>query len=98
MISVEHPFYEYTYFQSKAYFDVEAVKCTWNGFGKPTEMHSYRRSLGACIQPLVSNGFYLEQLVEPKPVAEFEQHDPKYFVKLNQFPAFMCISAVVQKG
>ncbi|WP_462251219.1 class I SAM-dependent methyltransferase [Ekhidna sp.] len=94
VISIEHPFYEFNYFKSKAYFDVEPVKCTWNGFGVPTEMHSFRRSLGDCIAPIVSNGFFIDQLIEPKPVDEFELHDPAYFAKLNQFPAFLCISAV----
>ncbi len=98
VISVEHPFFEYTYFKSEAYFDVEPVKCIWNGFGKPTEMHSYRRSLGDCIKPIVENGFCIERIVEPKPTTEFKQHDPKYYAKLNQFPAFICISALAQKA
>jgi ubiquinone/menaquinone biosynthesis C-methylase UbiE len=32
VISIEHPFFEYTYFRSKAYFEVEAVSCTWKSF------------------------------------------------------------------
>ena len=98
VISIEHPFFEYNYFESAAYFEIEPVKCTWNGFGKPTEMPSYRRSLGDCIEPLVSNGFFIEQLIEPKPTEEFKQHDPKHFAELNQFPAFMCISAIAGKA
>ena len=94
VISIEHPFFEYNYFKSEAYFDVEPVKCTWNGFGIPTEMHSFRRPLGDCISPLVNNGFMIEQIVEPKPTEEFKQRDPRYFERLNQFPAFLCMSAI----
>ncbi len=94
VISIEHPFFEYTYFKSKTYFDVEPVKCTWNGFGRPIEIHSYRRSLQDCINPLVINGFRIDTLLEPKPVAEFEKLDPKHFKELNEFPAFMCIRAI----
>ena len=94
VISVEHPFFEYSFFKSNGYFDVEPVKCTWSGFGKPVEMNSFRRPLGACITPLTDNGFYLDKLLEPKPTAEFEKLDPRHFKELNEFPAFMCLRAV----
>lgn len=94
VISIEHPFFEYKYFKSEKYFEVEPVKCTWNGFGKPVEIHSYRRPLNECLTPLLENGFDLESIVEPKPIAEFEKLDPKHFKELNEFPAFMCISAI----
>jgi ubiquinone/menaquinone biosynthesis C-methylase UbiE len=97
VISVEHPFFEFNYFKSTQYFEVEPVKCTWNGFGKPVEVHSYRRPLGDCIAPLVNNGFYIDALLEPRPVAEFEKRDPAHFKELNRFPAFMCIRAVRKK-
>ncbi len=94
VISIEHPFFEYTYFKSTEYFNVEPVKCTWSGFGQPVEVHSYRRSLQECINPLTNNGFNIDQLVEPKPVKEFEKLDPRHFKELNKFPAFMCIKAI----
>lgn len=94
IISIEHPFFEFNYFQSKRYFDVEHVKCVWKGFGRPVEINSFRRPLMACLQPLTDNGFYIDKLVEPKPVAEFEALDPKHFKELNEFPAFMCLRAV----
>lgn len=94
VISIEHPFFEYLYFKSDRYFDVEAVNATWSGFGKPIKVHSYRRSLNDCIQPLTNNGFYIDQLVEPKPVPEFEKLDPRHFKELNEFPSFMHIRAV----
>lgn len=94
VISIEHPFYEYNFFKSKRYFEVENVKCTWNGFGKPVEVNSFRRPLNECLMPLTANGFYIDKLVEPKPTKEFEKLDPKHFKELNEFPAFMCIRAV----
>lgn len=94
VISIEHPFFEYTYFKSTKYFEIEPVKCNWSGFGKPIEVNSYRRPLHECIVPLTNNGFYIDQLMEPKPVPEFEKLDPKHFKELNEFPAFMCIKAI----
>ena len=97
VISIEHPFFEFNYFKSSQYFAIEPVKCTWTGFGKPVAVNSYRRPLNACIAPLTDNGFYIDKLIEPKPVAEFEKRDPKHFKELNEFPAFMCIRAVAKK-
>ena len=94
VISIEHPFFEYIFFKSKIYFKTELVKCIWKGFGKPTEVHSYRRPLEACILPLTNNGFYIDKLLEPKPVAEFAKHDAKHYKELNEFPAFLCLSAI----
>lgn len=94
VLSIEHPFFDFNYFKSKHYFETETVQATWKGFGKPVVVNCFRRPLGACIAPLVNNGFYIDQLVEPKPVPEFEKYDPKHYKELNEFPAFMCIRAV----
>lgn len=94
VISIEHPFFEHLYFKSKKYFEIEAVKATWNGFGKRIKMHSYRRPLMQCIQPITNNGFYIDQLVEPKPVPEFEKYDRRHFKELNAFPSFIHIRAI----
>lgn len=94
VISIEHPFFEYNYFKSEKYFEVEHVQCMWNGFGEPVEINSFRRSLAECISPLTDNGFYIDKLVEPKPTKEFEKLDPKHYKELNEFPAFMCIRAI----
>lgn len=94
VISIEHPFFDFNYFRSEHYFDVENVKCTWKGFGRPVEVITFRRPLNECLSPLTNNGFYIDKLVEPKPTKEFEQLDPKHFKELNEFPAFMCIRAV----
>lgn len=94
VLSIEHPFFEYTLHESARYFEVEGVQYTWKGFGKPVDVPSFRRSLQDCINPLLENGFQLDRLLEPKPTAEFEQYDPRHFRELNAFPAFMCLRAV----
>ncbi|MBN8588344.1 MAG: class I SAM-dependent methyltransferase [Rhodothermia bacterium] len=94
VLSIEHSFNDYLFFKSKKYFEIENVRCTWKGFGKPVEVNSYRRPLQESIAPLTNNGFYIDKLVEPKPTKEFEKLDPRHFKELNDFPAFMCIRAV----
>lgn len=94
VVSLEHPFFDYGYYNSEAYFDVEQVTATWTGFGTPVEMPGYRRPLHACIAPLTDNGFYLDRLVEPRPVPAFEDRDPKHYRELNDFPAFMMLRGI----
>ena len=94
VISIEHPFFEHLYFKSKKYFETEAVKAIWSGFGKDVEVNSFRRPLQKCIGPLTENGFYIDRLIEPRPLPEFEKLDRKHFKELNEFPAFMCIRAL----
>ena len=98
VISIEHPFYEYTFFNSKKYFEVENVKCIWKGFGQPVEVNSFRRPLSECISPLTDNGFYIDKIIEPRPTEEFEKLDPEHYQELNAFPAFMCIRAVKRRN
>lgn len=97
VISIEHPFFEYNYFKSTEYFNVENVKCTWRGFGQPVEVNSFRRPLSECFGPITDNGFYIDKVVEPKPTPEFEKMDPIHFKELSEFPVFMCIKAVKRK-
>ncbi len=94
IISIEHPFFEYTYYNSTKYFEIEPVKCIWNGFGIPVEVNSFRRSLHDCITPLTANGFLIDKLVEPLPTKEFEALDPRHYNELMEFPAFLCIRAI----
>ena len=94
IISIEHPFFEFTYFNSKKYFEIEEVSAIWKGFGGKVQVPSYRRSLMECLRPFTENGFYIDTLVEPLPEIEFKKADPKHYKELNQFPAFMCFKAV----
>lgn len=94
VISIEHPFFNFIYFKSKKYFDIQPVRATWRGFGKPIEVNCFRRPLGECLLPLTDNGFFIDTLTEPKPTKEFERLDPKHYKELIAFPSFMCIRAV----
>lgn len=95
VVSMEHPLYEYLYYKSDRYFDIEPVHCIWTGFDKPVEMHSFRRPLTSCLMPIIHNGFRIEEVLEPLPTPEFADHDAKHYEELSKFPAFLCISATL---
>lgn len=94
VLSVSHPFFDYTYFKSDNYFETELVGSEWRGFGTvKVHMPSFRRSLEATINPLLESGFGLERILEPKPTKEFEAADPKHYQELQERPSFLCIRA-----
>lgn len=94
VVSVTHPFADYTYFKSRRYFDVELVSAEWTGFGGRVRVPSYRRSLQDTLTPFMAAGFQLTRVLEPLPTEAFREADPRHYEELMQFPAFLCISAV----
>jgi SAM-dependent methyltransferase len=94
ILSVTHPFFDYTYFKSNNYFETELVGSEWRGFNTVrVHMPSFRRSLEATINPIIEAGFRLERILEPKPTEEFKEADPKNYKELLEQPSFLCIRA-----
>lgn len=91
--SCGHPAFEAEYYQTEKYFEIERVDAIWTGFGKKVKMPSFRRSLQDILMPVISNGFRLEKVLEPKPTSEFLKVDPIRYRKLCSRPAFLCIQA-----
>jgi SAM-dependent methyltransferase len=94
VVSVTHPTADYTYYNSRRYFDVEQVSAEWTGFGGRVRVPSYRRSLQETLMPFLKAGFQLSRVLEPLPTEAFREADARHYEELMQFPAFLCISAV----
>lgn len=94
IFSMEHPFIKYfDHQETSRYFDTDLVEYTWHGFGAPVSVPSYRRPLGAVLNPLLAAGFTLDYLLEPLPIPEFKAADPKNYAELLHSPGFMCVRA-----
>ena len=94
VFSVTHPSFDYVYFESEDYFATERVGSEWGGFG-PERVYvpSFRRPLGATLNPLLDAGFRLERVLEPRPTEPFRAADPKHYAELSRFPCFLCVRA-----
>jgi ubiquinone/menaquinone biosynthesis C-methylase UbiE len=92
-ISCGHPAFEAEYYKTNRYFSIEAVQCTWKGFGKQVVMPSYRRSLADIINPFARQKFQILEVVEPLPTDEFRQADPIRYARLMHRPSFLMIQA-----
>lgn len=94
VFSVGHPFHDFYRFKDNTnYFEIEQINETWRGFGFEIEVPFYRRSLSAMINPLIVSGFQLEEILEPKPLPEFEEEEPEDYNRLMRQPGFICIRA-----
>jgi hypothetical protein len=70
------------------------VESEWRGFGVPVRVPSYRRPLGAMVNPLVEAGFVLERILEPVPTEQFRDREPEAYKALTRRPGFMCVRAL----
>lgn len=92
VFSINHPFFDYLDFQAEDYFTTQAVSVEYGSLG-PVPVPTFRRPLGAVINPLVETGFALEALLEPRPTTEFQEADPHRYAELMRRPMFLCIRA-----
>ncbi len=91
LISTQHPFMDFLYFDSQQYFATEQVTTTWKGFGAPVEVPCYRRPMQDLVLAFLNNGYTLEKFLEPRPLPRFKELDPKHYEELMQFPGFVCL-------
>jgi len=98
IFSASHPFADYLTYKPESYFTTEVVEYTWRGFGFPVRVPSYRRPLGALINPLLEAGFMLDRIIEPVPTEEFKLRDPEHFEKLQREPGFICVRAMKREN
>jgi len=96
VFSVLHPADEFfDHHPDGNYFEIERVEMefNWQAFGVRARVPYYRRPLSAMLDPLLEAGFILERLLEPQPIPEFKEHDPKDYEKLMRQPGFICFRA-----
>src|SRR5262249_54220045 len=94
VFSVGHPFDEFfAHHSSGNYFAVERVAWPMRMSGVSVVLPDFRRPLQAMRDPLFAAGLLLDRLVEPRPTAQFKEHDPADYEKLMRSPGFFCIRA-----
>lgn len=98
IFSCGHPLGDWLYAQryiEVSYFETQQFTAEWSGFGEPRPVvTSYRRPISAMLDPLLTNGFALDKLLEPLPTEDFKAADPERYEHLQKQPGFVCIRAV----
>ncbi|MFX1565003.1 MAG: class I SAM-dependent methyltransferase [Promethearchaeota archaeon] len=93
IFSTIHPCNPSTMRERKDYFETRRVEWLWTGFGKPTIMPFYHRSLSAFFEPLLEAGFRILKVLETRPLEEFRKVNPEDYDRVLTRPSFLCIKA-----
>lgn len=87
-LSTSHPASDWRHFQD-SYFSQEWVDLTASD-GK-IKIRYQRMSLETLVQEVLSAGFILERLIEPRPIDALRELDPVAYEKLNRNPSFLAL-------
>lgn len=93
IISIHHPFMDFTVFNKENYFLTELLDDEWNTNNGKVKVQFYRRPLSAIITPIIDAGFIIERLLEPMPIEEFKIAHPNTYDRLTKSPQFLFIRA-----
>jgi len=88
LISTTHPAADWTWFGG-SYFAEERVEARWSG--SPFTHAYWRMTLESFLGELLSAGFTLERLVEPRATEEARHIDPRRFDNTQTTPFFLAV-------
>lgn len=93
VMSVHHPFMDFTLFNRDNYFLTELLDDEWNTPHGKVAMQFYRRPLNAIFSYVLESGFIIEKVDEPMPTEAFKQVLPETYERLTKRPQFLFIRA-----
>jgi SAM-dependent methyltransferase len=93
IFSIHHPLMEFVYFKRENYMEIELLEDEWTMSEEKIKVQFYRRPLNKMLQPLIDNGFYIENILEPEPTKEFKGKLPEAYEKVLKRPNFLFIKA-----
>jgi len=95
VFSTHHPFNDWRLFNREDYFATELLEDEWQDIGK---VRFFRRPLTEMCEALHSAGFWIEQLLEPRPTEGFQRVDPVNYERLKRNPWFLAVRARRRSG
>ncbi len=90
VFSMSHPCNDYIK-QGSNYFEVEPIRTQFPNLA--VEMPSYRRPLSDIWNALQDARFFVDRMVEPRPVSQCKEVHPGAYEKLSTRPVFICFRA-----
>ncbi len=89
LFSTGNPVLEKEYFKREDYFATELVHDVWKVNEALMEVKYYARPLSAITSALAEAGFWIENIIEPKPTAEAKEKFPEPYDFLSKNPWFI---------
>ncbi|QJW48490.1 class I SAM-dependent methyltransferase [bacterium BFN5] len=93
VISVHHPFMDFTEFKCHNYFATELLQDEWATPDGKVPVQFYRRPLHEIISSVLNAGFLIEKLLEPMPTEKFLELQPRIYELLTKNPHFLFLKA-----
>jgi len=93
IISIHHPFMDFTVFNKENYFLTELLDDKWITNNGKVKVQFYRRPLSMIITSIIDSGFIIEKLLEPMPIEQFKIEQPNIYDRLTKKPQFLFIRA-----
>lgn len=93
VVSVHHPFMDFTHFQRENYFLTELLEDEWQTHQGKVKVQFYRRPLSKIMDDVLDAGFVIEKLSEPMPTEKFRKAQPEVYNKLTKRPQFLFLRA-----
>ena len=75
----------------ESYFEKTMITDFWDGIG---EVKFYHHTLHEMSEALSDNGFFIEKILEPKPLSDLQQIDRDLYIKLCREPWFLFVRAI----
>lgn len=93
VVTTIHPLRRYLNHEEELpnYYETEGYVIEWGT--TDAEIVSYYRPLGAVVNAFANAGFAVTEFREPKPRAEYEEHDPDRYERATKRPDTLCIRA-----
>ena len=90
LLSIHHPLTDLQLLDEAHYFSTELIVDQWNKAGKIYEVPFYRRPLSEIFNTVLCS-FSIEQVMEPKPTAVFQELAPEQYERLLKSPNFLIL-------
>jgi hypothetical protein len=84
---------EFMQFNRENYLDIELLEDKWTMGEEKIKVQFFRRPLSKLLQPLIDNGFAIENIMESEPTEKFKEKLPEVYERLLMRPAFLFIKA-----
>lgn len=88
IVSTQHPFADWQK-HGGSYFATELVQYKWRRESESIQMPFWRVSLTTLCDEFCQAGFFIDRLLEPQPLPEAEEIDPKTYRELTEQPGFI---------
>ena len=91
VFSTHHPHADWRWFNKPNYFKKELYSDSWSIEGVDYPISYYHRTLASMFAIFRKTGFFVDILLEPFPVKEAQEIDPKSYARLTTQPHFLFI-------